>query len=130
MIVVDSSVWAAHFNGDARAQVARLDQALRAGEALAILPIILTEVLQGFRTEAGFRSAEVLMRQLSMLEPTVEQHVEAARLFRQLRQKGVTVRGAIDCVIAAVCIATGARLLTLDQDFRLIARHTSLQLEA
>ena len=54
--------------------------------------------------------------------------MRAARLFRSLRKKGVTVRGAVDCVIAQTCLDTEAELLSPDSDFRQIARHTSLRL--
>ena len=41
---------------------------------------------------------------LPLVQPTVDCHVRAARLFRTLRKKGITVRGAVDCVIAQICI--------------------------
>ena len=54
--------------------------------------------------------------------------VAAARLYRRLRSRGVTVRGTIDCVIAQTCMAAGVELLTTDQDFAAIARHAPLRL--
>jgi predicted nucleic acid-binding protein len=65
---------------------------------------------------------------LPAIQPTVDCHVRAARLFRSLRQKGVTVRGAIDCIIAQVCLDLDAELLSPDADFRRIARHAPLRL--
>ena len=59
MMIVDSSAWADFFNGAMTPHVERLDIALREEEDLAILPIIITEVLQGFRTDAGFRRPDV-----------------------------------------------------------------------
>ena len=58
----------------------------------------------------------------------MEGHVRAARLFRTLRGKGVTVRGAVDCVIGQTCLDAGAELLSPDRDFEHIARHTRLRL--
>lgn len=49
-------------------------------------------------------------------------------LLRRLRSTGVTVRGTIDCIIAQTCITAGVELLSTDQDFAAIARHTSLRL--
>lgn len=128
MMVVDSSAWAAYFNGSETPHAARLDAALRDEEDLAVLPIVVAEVLQGFRTERGFEEAEHLLVSLPVLHPTLECQVRAARLFRTLRGKGVTVRGAIDCVIAQVCLDVEAQLLSPDRDFEQIARHTSLRL--
>jgi predicted nucleic acid-binding protein len=54
--------------------------------------------------------------------------VAAARLFRALGRQGVTVRGAVDCIIAQTCIAADAELLSGDRDFAAIARRTPLRL--
>lgn len=129
LIRVDTSVWAAYFNGAMCPETACLDRVLaEETRAIVLLPIILTEVLQGFWTESGFRSALAWLRKVPILEPSIETHIAAARMFRRLRSRGVTVRGAVDCVIARPCIESGAALLTLDRDFRLIARHEPLML--
>lgn len=128
MMIVDTNSWADFFNGVRNPYVERLDLALREEEDLAALPIILTEVLQGFRTDTGFRRARRVLLSLPMVQPTVGGHVRAARLFRSLRRKGVTVRGAVDCVIAQTCLDIQAELLSPDADFERIARHTPLRL--
>jgi predicted nucleic acid-binding protein len=128
VIVVDSSIWAAFFNGDDIPEVDHLARCLDQHEPIAILPIILTEVLQGFRTDAGFRRARKVMERVPALDPGTGTHVAAARLFRRLRKKGVTVRGAVDCIIACTCIENGAELLTRDRDFSAIAKHSRLVL--
>jgi hypothetical protein len=128
MIIVDSNTWADFFNGVQTAYVERLDTALEREEDLSVIPIIVTEVLQGFRTDTGFQRARRALVSLPMIHPTVDCHVRAARLYRTLRRKGVTVRGAVDCVIAQTCLDVGAELLSPDTDFEHIARHTPLQL--
>jgi len=130
MIIVDSNTWADFFNGAPTSHVERLDLALEEEKDLAVLPIIITEVLQGFRSESGFRRARRVLLALPVIEPTIECHVRAASLFRSLRRKGVTVRGAVDCIIAQTCLDVDAQLLSPDADFRNIARHTSLRLWA
>jgi hypothetical protein len=130
MIIVDSNTWADFFNGASTSHVKRLDTALEEEEDLAVLPIIVTEVLQGFRTDGGFRRARRVLLALPVIEPTIDCHVRAASLFRSLRRKGVTVRGAVDCIIAQTCLDVDAQLLSPDADFRNIARHTSLRLWA
>ena len=127
MIVVDTTVWADWFNGTESPQVDRLDQALDRQDA-GLVPVILTEVLRGFRSEPDFERARALLVQLPALTLDIEGHASAARLFRRLRSKGVTVRGALDCIIAQTCIAAGVELLSTDQDFIGIARHTPLRL--
>lgn len=128
MMIVDSNAWVDYFNGFDSLHVERLDLALEREEDLATLPIILTEVLQGFRSDSGFEQARRLLTSLPTLHPTADCHVRAARLFRSLRRKGVTVRGAVDCVIAQFCLDVEAQLLSPDGDFEYIARHTPLRL--
>ena len=128
MMIVDSNTWADFFNGVGTPCVQRLDAALQQEEDLALVPIIITEVLQGFRTDRGFQRAQQVLIALPVIHPTVDAHVRAARLFRSLRRRGVTVRGAVDCVIAQTCLDFGAELLSPDVDFERIARHTPLRL--
>jgi predicted nucleic acid-binding protein len=128
MMVVDSNAWADYFNGAENPYVGRLDAALQDEEDLAVLPIIVTEVLQGFRSESGFESARRVLVSLPVLEPDLGSHVRAARLFRLLRQNGVSVRGAVDCVIAQTCVDVEAVLLSPDADFQRMTPHTSLRL--
>ena len=128
MLVVDSNTWADYFNGTSSVYVERLDQALTNEEDLAILPVIITEVLQGFRSDAGFRHAEAVMTLLPVIQPDLGCHVRAAALFRSLRQRGISVRGAVDCIIAQVCIDSQSMLLSPDRDFRSLADHSALRL--
>ena len=127
-MIVDTSVWADYFNGVENSYTDRLDRALAEEEDLAILPFIVTEVLQGFRTEAGFLKARDLLLSLPVLVLSIEYYVEAARLFRRLRGKGITVRGTIDCIIAQTCLEHDAELLSPDVDFHRIAENTRLRL--
>jgi predicted nucleic acid-binding protein len=128
VIVVDSNCWADFFNGASTPHVDRLDAALRQQEDLAVIPIIITEVLQGFRTDSGFKRARSVLISLPVIPPTVDCHVRAASLFRSLRRRGITVRGAVDCIIAQVCLDLDAELLSPDSDFERVARHTPLHL--
>jgi predicted nucleic acid-binding protein len=127
VIVVDTTVWADWFNDADSPAVRRLDGALERQD-VGLVPAVLTEVLQGFRADGDFDRARGLLVQLPVLALDVEGHVAAARLFRRLRSRGVTVRGTIDCIIAQTCITAGVELLSTDQDFAAIARHTPLRL--
>ncbi len=128
MIIVDSNTWVDYFNGVDSPHAGHLDVVLREEEDLGLLPIIVTEILQGFRTDSGFEAARRVLVALPVIHPTLDCHVRAARLFRSLRKKGVTVRGTVDCVIAQTCLDIEAELLSPDSDFENIARHTPLRL--
>jgi predicted nucleic acid-binding protein len=127
VIVVDTTVWADWFNEVESPAVRRLDVALERQD-VGLVPAVLTEVLRGFRADGDFDRARGLLVQLPVLALDIEGHVAAARLFRRLRSRGVTVRGTIDCIIAQTCITAGVELLSTDQDFAAIARHTPLRL--
>ncbi len=128
MMIVDSNTWANFFNGAQSPHVQRLDVALEEEEDLAGIPIIITEALQGFRTDTDFRRARRVLVSLPVIYPTVNCRVRAARLFRSLRRKGIAVRGAVDCIIAQTCLDIEAELLSPDKDFEHIAQYTPLRL--
>lgn len=127
MIVGDTTIWADWFNGHETPEVARLDTALDEEDA-GLTFLILTEVLRGFRRDADFERARRLLVRLPMLPLNLDGHVAAAQLYRRLRRLGITIRGTVDCVIAQTCIMADVELLSSDEDFVVIARHTSLRL--
>lgn len=127
MILVDSSVWIDYFRGVATPQSDRLD-ALLGAEPLAIGDVILTEVLQGFTSERAFEQALRLMTSLSVVEIGGSQiAIQAARNYRTLRARGVTVRKTIDTLIATRCIEDNHALLYSDRDFEPFVEHLGLQ---
>lgn len=127
MILVDSSVWIDFFRGSATPQAEILD-ALIDNQLLTIGDLILAEVLQGFPDERSAREATVLLSQLELVELCGREiAVKAARNFRTLRARGITVRKTIDCIIATFCIENGCQLLHNDRDFVPYVKHLGLQ---
>ena len=127
MIVVDSSVWIDYFNGVDSAASERLD-ALLGAEPLAVGDLILTEVLQGFRSDADYRTAKDLMTSLTVLEMLGQKvAIRSAENYRSLRSRGITVRRTVDVIIATYCIEHGLPLLFEDKDFVPFVRHLGLQ---
>ena len=59
-MIADTNVWADFFNGGRNAHVDRLALALEQEEDIAVIPIVVTEVLQGFRTDSGFDRKELV----------------------------------------------------------------------
>jgi hypothetical protein len=130
VILVDSSVWIDYFQGTITAQTEMLD-GLLGREPLAIGDLILTEVLQGFVDDREFRDAIKMLTSLVVVElGGREIAIQAAKNFRALRQRGVTVRKTIDNVIATRCIEGGYSLLHSDRDFDPFAKHLGLQVVA
>ena len=130
MILVDSSVWIDYFNGTLTAQTEKLDSLL-GSELLAIGDLILTEVLQGFADERDFNQARRMLTSLTVVELGGQKiAIQAAKNFRALRGRGITVRKTIDTVIATRCIESGYELLHDDRDFDGFAKHLGLRVVA
>jgi predicted nucleic acid-binding protein len=126
LIVVDSSVWVDYFKGNITEQTEKLDDLL-SSELLAIGDLILAEVLQGFSDERSFNRAREVLVSLVVLELGGQRiAIQAARNFRILRSRGVTVRKTIDTIIATRCIEDGHSLLHSDRDFDAFEKYLGL----
>jgi predicted nucleic acid-binding protein len=118
MILVDSSVWIAFFNGVENKQTDTLYSTL-GHRHVAIGDIILTEVLQGFRADKDYKTARSLFEDLTVLDLVGKDiAVKSADNYRALRKKGITIRKPIDVIIATFCIERNLPLLFLDWDFK------------
>jgi predicted nucleic acid-binding protein len=119
VLVVDSSVWIDFFNGAVGSAAKVLDQLLAHGEVRLVVPdLVLFEVLRGFRHERDYRQARLLMETLSIERVGgAEIALHAAQHYRQLRTQGITVRSAIDALLATFCIENDYALLHRDRDF-------------
>jgi len=127
VIVVDSSVWIGYFNGKETRETLLLDGILGI-EPVVIGDLILTEVLQGFRSDRDVRRALEAMNTL-VFEPMVGRDIAlaSAQNYRALRARGVTVRKTIDMLIATYCMENGHALLHSDRDFEPIQRYLGLE---
>jgi len=125
-MVVDSSVWIDFLKGRKVAHVQRLQTALGVDEII-VGDLMLCEVLQGLGTERDARQVESLLRRFEIVSMAGEAiAVSAARNFRSLRRRGVTIRRTIDLLIGTWCIENGAALLHNDSDFKPMVRFLGL----
>lgn len=125
-MVVDTSVWIDFFNGRSAPHVAAL-RAFLGRDEIIVGDLMLCEVLQGLDGEGEARQVEALLRSFDiapMCGDTVA--VLAARNYRALRQRGITIRKTIDLLIGTWCIEHRQPLLHNDSDFRPMARHLGL----
>ncbi len=128
MIVVDSSVWIARFRGVANAAADKFEE-IEEAEADEILvgDLVMLELLQGARSDAHAAFIEQRLREFrveAMLDAGLA--AIAARNFRFLRGRGVTLRKTADLIIATFCIERGHALLHDDRDFDAVAQHLPL----
>ena len=131
-VIVDSSVWIDFFNQKSSSQIEIIKSQLSIYSEYSlfvILPIILQEILQGIEDDRQHTVVGNVLSGLERLEINQFLYAEkAADLYRYLRKKGVTVRKANDCLIAAVCIDYQFDILHNDKDFDNIAKYTSLKI--
>jgi predicted nucleic acid-binding protein len=127
LILVDSSVWIAALNGRETPETAKL-QAAAAREPLLLGDIMLLEILQGARDDMHAARIERMLRRyqiVSLLNDGLA--VEAARNYRTLRGRGITIRKTADLIIGTFCIVHDHTLLHADRDFVPMAQHLGLR---
>lgn len=129
MILIDSSVWIDFFQTKSSPESQILEKLILDEGDIAVCGLIRQEVLQGIRDDLQFHRIRHLLNQayyLSLKEPSIFD--EAAKIYRSLRHRGLTIRSPGDCLIAAIAIQHQVLLLHKDRDFKTIASHTSLKL--
>jgi predicted nucleic acid-binding protein len=127
VIIVDTTVWIDYLGGISTLEVEWLHREMER-RRLGITDIILGEVLQGIRDDSRF---EEVRSELSSFEVLVTGGVDlavaSARNYRALRERGRTVRGTIDALIATFCLLNGHALLHNDRDFDHFEQFLGLQ---
>jgi len=125
MILVDTSVWIEVLR---RTRPLDLEAVVDLDEVVTCPPIV-QEVLQGIRDERSFRLARDSMLALPMVEAPmpIEVWLEGAQLYRAARAVAVTVRSAVDCLIAACALRHDLEVLHRDRDFDALARIAQLR---
>jgi hypothetical protein len=117
MVIVDTTVWIDYLRENSTPQVGWLEQEITR-QRLGITDIILCEVLQGIKDDKEFarvRDALLCYEVFSM--GGIDLALAAAKNYRALRARGITVRKTIDCLIATFCLQNGHTLLHSDKDF-------------
>jgi predicted nucleic acid-binding protein len=88
---------------------------------------MLCEVLQGLGSERAAQEIEALLRRFEIVPMAGDAiAVAAARNFRYLRSRGITVGKTIDLLIGTWCIENRRPLLHNDSDFHPMARYLGL----
>ncbi|HLP87476.1 MAG TPA: PIN domain nuclease [Nostocaceae cyanobacterium] len=126
MIIIDSSVWIDYFNGIETPETNKLDTLLGV-EPIAIGDLILTEVLQGFRSDTEYHTAKDLLTSLTIFEMLgLDTALRSADNYRFLRKRGITIRKTVDVIIATFCIQNQNSLLFTDKDFLPFVKYLGL----
>jgi predicted nucleic acid-binding protein len=126
MRLIDTSVWISVW----RDRSGRLGQHLT--ELINDRVVFLTrftqlELLQGSLHEQEWNLLSSYLETQDYVEPTLDTWQAAARIYYDLRRKGLTVRSPIDCCIAQAALDHNLILIHNDRDFAAIAQVRSLQ---
>ncbi|MCY4278778.1 MAG: PIN domain-containing protein [Gammaproteobacteria bacterium] len=119
--MIDTSIWIRVLRG-ARGDLLDSVQSLVADDNVVLTRFNQLEILQGAANEQEWNMLHRYLKTQDYLEVGAETWPQAARIFFDLRRKGLTVRSAIDCCIAQLAIEHNALLLHDDRDFDVIAK--------
>ena len=86
------------------------------------------ELLQGAKDEREWGLLDEYLSAQYYLEATENTWRDAARIYFELRRKGLTISSPMDCCIAQVAMDGDALLLHRDRDFEKIGRIRPLKL--
>ena len=120
MILVDTSVWIEIFR-DKTGNIVKAFQITIGAENYAISRFQQLELLQGASDQKEWELLENYLSTQYYLEASQNTWPEAARIYFELRRKGVTINSPVDCCIAQIALEYGAFLLHRDKDFEKIS---------
>ncbi len=128
MILVDTSVWIEIFKD----KTGHTEKAFReriGPENYVLSRFNQLELLQGARSQKEWELLEDYLATQYYLEASDNTWREAARVYFELRRRGVTLNSPVDCCIAQIALEHGALLLHRDKDFEKISRVRPLDQE-
>jgi predicted nucleic acid-binding protein len=126
MLLIDTSVWIAVFR-DRTGQVRQQLETLIDSREILLTRFTQLELLQGSLDEREWTLLSTYLDTQDYIEPTSNSWQAAARIYYDLRWKGLTVRSPIDCCIAQAALENNLLLIHNDRDFETIAKVRSLQ---
>ena len=121
MLIADTSAWIEWLRKTGSTTHLAFRQAF--GDDLVLLPEpVKAELIFGARSRDDVTSLRQLLEtvDLELVHPR-DDFESATELFHTARQRGVTVRGIMDCLIAAMALRLGLPLLHHDRDFARLA---------
>lgn len=131
MILVDTSAWVEYDRGTGSPVDTRLSRLIATTDDVAVTEPVIMEVLAGARDDRREGDLRRLMERFRLIRfDAVVDFDGATRIYRTCRRAGVTPRGMVDCMIAAVAWRSGATLLAADADLERVAAVMGIELDA
>ena len=127
--IFDTSVWIdLSKNVESKETDLLLEYVAKFPSQIYLTPTIIQEILQGVKTKKDFEYRLNVLSSFNCFEDDwLTTSVAAAKLYFDLKKKGVTVRKSADCLIAQIAIQHNVLLVHNDRDFEQIAQHSKLR---
>ena len=130
MILADTSAWVEYDRATGSTVDRRLSALIDADDQVAVTEPVVMEVLAGARDGERETQLRRLLQRFDLLGFDVAADFDgAARIYRRCRATGVTPRGMVDCMIAAVASRTGATLLAHDAEMDRVAGVIGIEMD-
>ncbi|MCP4963734.1 MAG: PIN domain nuclease, partial [bacterium] len=128
--LVDTSAWVEFDRATASSVDGRLTELIADTDEVAVTEPVTMEVLAGARSDRREQDLRRLMQRFELLRFDAAVDFDAAaRIYRVCRRSGVTPRGMVDCMIAAVALRPGVSLLAADADLGRVAGIVGIPME-
>jgi len=123
VILVDTSAWVEYDRATGSPVEKRLSGLIAEEGPVAVTQPVVMEVLAGARTDERESDLRRMLLRFDLLRFDAAADFDGAvRVYRRCRAAGVTPRGMVDCMIAAVAWRHGATMLAHDSDIDRVAR--------
>ncbi|HEY9565120.1 MAG TPA: PIN domain nuclease [Nocardioides sp.] len=128
-VLADTSAWVEFDRATGSRTHLRLRELIQLGEVATTEPIQM-EVLAGARSQTRELDLRRMLNGIAWLpcEPATDFDA-AQRIYRTCRRGGITPRGLIDCLIAAIALRTQSAVLAHDADFARLAAVIDMRLD-
>ncbi len=126
-LVADSSAWIGFYLTEPSGMKQALSEALE-NHTVLVPDLVMVEVLRGIASEKIAKAIAQEFDNFQVIDMGGKENaLQAAKHYRFLRAKGITIRGTIDLLIATWCIRNDIPLLHADRDFEGFETHLGLK---
>ena len=130
MILADTSAWVEYDRATGSTADRRIADLIAGDGPLMFTEPVLMEVLAGARSEARADDLRRMLLRFGLAHfDAVTDFDAAARIHRRCRRAGVTPRGMVDCMIAAIAHRYDLALLSWDADMFRVAGIVGITLD-
>jgi predicted nucleic acid-binding protein len=130
VILADTSAWVEYDRATGSEVDQRITELITTDGPLMFTEPVLMEVLAGARSDVREEDLRRMLLRFGLAHfDAVTDFDAATRIYRRCRQAGVTPRGMVDCMIAAVAYRRALALLAWDADMFRVAKVIGIELD-